>query len=100
MLLGLHVFEQSDDFVFLEGLQEASRHHGKVGDGSGFDVTFGDCDFLANHVEDDFLFIFLTDVSGKGATVLSSDGDHFVGIGDVVAGVENIEKEVIQIGAV
>ncbi len=95
MLLGLHVFEESDDLFIFEGLQEAGGHHGKVGDGAGFDVTLGDGGFLANHVEDDFLSVFLTDVSGEGAAVLGGDGDHLVTVGDVVAGVENVKEEVV-----
>jgi hypothetical protein len=27
LLLGLHVFEEGDDFIVFEGLQEASGHH-------------------------------------------------------------------------
>ncbi len=50
---------------------------------------------MADHVEDDFLSVFLGDVPGEGAAVFGVDGDHLVTVGDVVAGVENVEEEVV-----
>ena len=55
---------------------------------------------LSDHVEDDFLVVFLADVTGKGAAVLGHDRDHLVGIGDVVAGVKNVEEKIIEIGSI
>lgn len=100
LLLGLHVFEEGDDFFTLESLEKTRRHHGEVGDGAGLDVAFWDGGFLADHVEDDFLVVFFADVTRKGLAILGDDGDHLIGVGDVGAGVENVKEEVIEIGTI
>jgi hypothetical protein len=81
-------------------LFEALGHEREVADGTGFDVVFGDDDFVGADVDEGDAGVgFIDEAAVEGAAVVGIDGDVFVALPDDLVGIDDVDQERVEGGA-